>query len=116
MTGSALNAAICSEITMFSANRQVPRSLVEFAGDSPLEEAVRSEPVSEIGLTRVILDDNKQVSAWIKLVETKFWPASEASRARYKRLGKAGLLSASPKTADEFTVYKKDGNRSELYS
>ena len=39
--------------------------------DSPLEGPVRSEPVSEIGLTRVILDDNKQVSAWIKLAETQ---------------------------------------------
>ena len=49
--------------------------------DSPLEGPVRSEPVSEIGLTRVILDDNKQVSAWIKLAETQIWAASEDSWA-----------------------------------
>ena len=42
--------------------------------DSPLEGPVRSEPVSEIGRSKVILDDNKKVSAWIKLVETQFWP------------------------------------------
>ena len=49
--------------------------------DSPLEGPVRSEPVSEIGLTRVILDDNKQVSAGIKLAQTQLWPASEDSWA-----------------------------------
>ena len=59
--------------------------------DSPLEGPVRSEPVSEIGRSKVILDDNKKVSAWIKLVETQFWPASEDKLGRYKRLGKLGF-------------------------
>ena len=35
----------------------------EFAVDSPLEGRVRSEPVSEIGLFRAILDGNKRVLA-----------------------------------------------------
>jgi hypothetical protein len=35
----------------------------EFAPDSPLEGRVRSEPVSEIGLFRAILDGNKLVLA-----------------------------------------------------
>ena len=34
-----------------------------FAPDSPLEGRVRSEPVSEIGLFRAILDGNKLVLA-----------------------------------------------------
>jgi ferredoxin-NADP reductase len=36
---------------------------VRFVPDSPLEEGVTSEPVSEIGLFRTILDDNKLVLA-----------------------------------------------------
>jgi hypothetical protein len=36
---------------------------VRFAPDSPVEGRVRSEPVSEIGLFRAILDGNKLVLA-----------------------------------------------------
>ena len=46
-----------------------------FAPDSPLEGGVRSEPVSEIGLFRAILDGNKLVFGAENREESQTWLA-----------------------------------------
>ncbi len=51
------------------------RPKVRFAIDSPLEGRVRSEPVSEIGLFRAILDGNKLVFGAENREESQTWLA-----------------------------------------
>ena len=46
---------------------------IQFVLDSPLERRVRSEPVSEIGLFRAILDGNKLVLAAENREESQPW-------------------------------------------
>ena len=46
---------------MALVDRDNPHKEVRFAGDSPLEGRVRSEPVSKLGRFRAILDGNKLV-------------------------------------------------------
>jgi hypothetical protein len=80
-----------------------------FPTDSPLEGGVRSEPVSEIGLFRAILDGNKLVFGAENREEPQPWLAIVWRVTASKPLGKRAFFEYGRWAADEFTVYKKGG-------
>jgi hypothetical protein len=75
--------------------------------DSPLEEAVTSEPVSEIAYSRGIPDGNKQILAPKIAQNRQLWPPSSERAMASKPLRNEVFYACLGRPATEFTVYKK---------